>query len=161
MIQEWWQGREPREQLLIGIAGGLTILVAVIFGVIQPLATAKAEARQQLANAQFDIALVERGIQSISGASAGADAPRPAEDADRFRTSLTRSARENGLSIARLQNGSDGSLQITLDDADPAKLFAWLQTMDAEAGGHVLSATMSSRQGERVQAVIELQGASQ
>ncbi|MEL7130171.1 MAG: type II secretion system protein M [Pseudomonadota bacterium] len=161
MIQDWWQGREPRERVLIGVAGVLTVLVAIVFGVFQPLVKAKGDARQQLANAQLDMALVQRGVQNMSGSLSSGDGPRPAEDADQFRTSLTRSARENGLSIARLQSGPDGSLQITLDDADPKKLFAWLQTMNSEAGGHVLSASMSSRQGERVQAVIELQGASQ
>jgi len=71
---------------------------------------------------------------------------------------VTRSAREAGLSIARIQRGSDGTIQLRFDDTDPPRLFAWLASIEAQPGGEIVAASISARSDERIEAVIELRG---
>lgn len=158
MISTWWQGLEPRERLLIGIAGLLSLITVAVFGVIQPISAAKAEARVSLERANQDKDLVERSLQRLRSASA--NRLGPAADNDEFRTWVTSSARAEGLSIARLQNGSDGTLELLFSDVDPTRLYAWLDEVSGVAGGHVVNANLTGRE-DVVQAIIELQGTSQ
>ena len=155
-MMEWWLTREPRERVLLSIAAGLTVLMLLYFGLARPLSNARSSANQSLASAQTDLSIVERGIgvlQSTSVGSAGA-----ARDVDAFRALLTRSARDAGLSIARVQNGATGTVQIRLDDTDPPQLFNWLAEIENQPGGEIMSASITTRNDERIEAVIELRG---
>lgn len=156
-MSNWWQSREPREQVLIGIAALLTLVIIGVFGIYQPVKAANADAKLRLQNAAIDQALVRRGVQTLQGTAA--IEAEPAANADTFRTLVTRSARGSGLSISRLQNSGDGGLQIVFEDVDPVRLFTWLDQMSAEPGGKVVSANISSRDAGMVLATIELQSA--
>jgi len=157
MIADWWNSREPRERILLFTLAGLIALMTLIYGVWQPLVAARSNAVLAVETASADARAFNAGLSRLTGArvSSGQD---PALDVDGFRVSLTQSARAAGLTIERLQNGQEGTVQITFADADPKLLFAWLVNMQQEPGGAVTSASMSG-QHDRVQAVIELQGA--
>lgn len=154
MIKTWWNAAAPRERLLIGIAGGLTVLVILVFGLLQPLLTAKAEARIGLERAQQDQMLVERAVRTVQAAAVGAG---PARDSDAFRADATRAAQSKGLAISRLQSGDDGSVQFVFSDAAAPEIFAWLQEVSQLPGGKPIGASLSKRE-DKVQAVIRLQG---
>ncbi|MEM7662804.1 MAG: type II secretion system protein GspM [Pseudomonadota bacterium] len=155
-MMQWWETREPRERLLLSIAALLTLLVLGYLLVISPLSSAREDASRALASAQADRAIVERGIAAIGSADASSSGAAP--DVDDFRTMVTRSAREAGLSLSRVQRGSDGTIQLRFDDAEPPRLFAWLATIEAEPGGEIVAASISARNDERIEAVIELRG---
>lgn len=155
-MMDWWTSREPRERALLATAGVLTALVLAYFGFWRPLAQAHKSADQALISARADASIVQRGIETLGAGSQQSSGPAP--DVDAFRARLARSAREAGLSIARVQNGADGTIQIRLDDTDPPRLFAWLTTMEDEPGGNILAATLNTRNDERIEAVIELRG---
>lgn len=40
----WWDGRPPRERMLLGVLGALLAAVVLVYGVIKPLQSARAEA---------------------------------------------------------------------------------------------------------------------
>ena len=154
-IDLWWSGSEPRERLLIIIAACLTLLFALWFGVASPLITAKAEARRELTQAIDDKVLIDRALYSLQ--PAGQNITGPASDLDAFRSAISRSAQQRGLSITRLQSGAEGTLQLTFAEASPVEIYAWLEAIANMPGGMVVGASMISRE-EKVQAVIELQG---
>lgn len=156
MIREWWTSREPRERTLLMVLAGLLALTIAYYGIWSPLQNARESARQAVNSAAADYSIVQRGLRSVSAArssSVGA-----AENVDGFRSEITRTAREAGLSIARLQSGAGGSIQISFDDAEPQRLFAWLASLDGQPGGQVIGATLTNRDAATVQAVIELRG---
>ncbi|MEO1407024.1 MAG: type II secretion system protein GspM [Pseudomonadota bacterium] len=155
-MMQWWETREPRERLLLSIAALLTLLVLGYLLVISPLSSAREDAGRALASAQADRAIEERGIAAIGSADASSSGAAP--DVDDFRTMVTRSAREAGLSLSRVQRGSDGTIQLRFDDAEPPRLFAWLATIESEPGGEIVAASISARNDERIEAVIELRG---
>lgn len=155
-MTNWWETREPRERLLLSVAGVLTFLVLGYLLVIQPLSNARQQASQALASAQTDRAIVDRGISVLANTDTTSSGAAP--DVDDFRTMVTRSAREAGLSLSRVQRGSDGTIQLRFDDAEPPRLFAWLATIESQPGGEIVAASISARNDERIEAVIELRG---
>ncbi|MEO0882947.1 MAG: type II secretion system protein M [Pseudomonadota bacterium] len=155
-MTNWWETREPRERLLLSVAGVLTFLVLGYLLVIQPLSNARQQASQALASAQTDRAIVDRGISVLANTDVTSSGAAP--DVDDFRTMVTRSAREAGLSLSRVQRGSDGTIQLRFDDAEPPRLFAWLATIESQPGGEIVAASISARNDERIEAVIELRG---
>lgn len=155
MIREWWVSKTQREQLLVGALAVMTVLVTIVFGVLSPLMSAKTNARSALEQASLDRSLVERAIgtlQASSSTNAG-----PAENIDTFRADVTRAAQARGLSIARLQSGDDGSLQLVFSDATPDLIYAWAWEVSAMPGGQTVEASLTGR-GPIVQAAVRLQG---
>lgn len=155
-MTQWWETREPRERLLLSIAGGLTLLVLGYLLVIRPLSSAGQDADRALNSAQADRSIVERGIAVLSSSDATSAGAAP--DVDDFRSMVTRSAREAGLSLSRVQRGGDGTIQLRFDDTEPPLLFAWLATIENQPGGEIVAASISARNDERIEAVIELRG---
>ena len=154
MIKQWWETREPREKILVGTALFLSAIIAVWFGIVAPLMSAKSDARLELSRTVQDKVFIERALANINRQNN--DVSGPAADGDVFRAAVTRAAQQRGLAIARLQNGSSGTLQLSFTDAVPIELYSWLEDISREAGGTVVSASLSARD-EQVQAVIELQ----
>ncbi|MEL6226342.1 MAG: type II secretion system protein M [Pseudomonadota bacterium] len=156
MIQEWWVQREPRERVLLSVLAALVAMIVAFYGIWSPFAGARDAARSSLQSATVDARFVEQGLVSLASSTTGG--PGPAENVNAFRAQLTASAQTLGLSIARLQSGTDGTLQVSIDDADPTLLYSWLLGLDAQPGGRVVAATLTTRDNATVQAVIELQG---
>lgn len=155
MVMDWWKTREPRERILILIAAVLIVLIGAWYGVISPLANAKADARQGLATAIEDKALIDTALARLDTQSISTIGP--AENFDAFRLDVTNAAQRRGLSIFRLQGNDDGGLQLIFNDVAPNDVFLWLEDISARPGGAVLRANITMR-GDKVQAVIELQG---
>lgn len=155
MIKQWWSGREQREQGLILVAAGLTLGFGLWFGVISPLAEAKAQAREKLSQSIQDKAVIERALARLD-ASSNVMA-EPAGDDDRFRAEIARGAQQSGLALSRVQSGADGTLQLFLQESEPDIIYAWLEDIAQRPGGDVVRATLTSV-NDKVEAVVELQG---
>jgi len=157
-VQAWWAGLAPREHILLAIAGGLTLLFVFAFGLIAPVQKAHSNAHSVLEATTKDYILVKRTVNQLdAGASQFVG---KADDIDQFRLMVTQTAKQNALSITRLQSADDNSLQIILDTADPTRLYAWLEELSTLPGGVISGATIEGLEGGQVQAVIELVAAS-
>jgi type II secretory pathway component PulM len=154
-MKQFWKLREPREKILILIAGGLSFVVLVWFGVAAPLYQANMNAHRDLRQAIADRELIERSLAGVT--SRGPTAIGAATDFDTFRADVTRSAQQNGLAISRLQGNADGSLQLVISDALPSDIFLWLEEISTFPGGEPVRANLSVRD-DKLQAVIDLQG---
>lgn len=156
MIGSWWAVREPREKVLIMIAGALSLGVVAWFGIISPLMGANGLAKRDLLLAIEDKALVETALTRLSATREVARGP--AEDFDVFRSEVTSLAQASGLAIFRLQAGADGTLQVNFNEVAPEDLFSWLEQIGARPGGDIVRASLVHK-GDAVQAVIDFQGA--
>lgn len=152
---QFWKLREPREKILIMVAGALSVLVLLWFGVAGPLYEGNVNARKDLQQAIADKTLIE---QSLANVTLGKQAPiGAATDFDTFRSDVTRIAQQKGLAISRLQGNADGSLQLVFNDASPSELFLWLEEISTYPGGEPVRANLSVRD-DKLQAIIDLQG---
>ncbi len=151
-MMTWWSERAPRERLLIGSAAILALFVLVVQGILVPLSSARSEAKSRYERAVASFDTVRLGIMTAPPETAS-----PAAARSDFRVYATGLARDRGLSVSRIQSGSDGGLVIAMDDADPRLIFAWLREVRTQPGGEVRSATIVQR-GEGVRATIEFAG---
>lgn len=156
MLQERWKGWTAAERSIVVGVALFALVVALVFGVLSPIQTAKQNAMRAHTQITQDVGLVENGIANLrarSAVSVGA-----ATDVDRFRAQVTQMAQTRGLSVVRLQNGAQGSVQLYFADAAPGAIYQWLEDISTLPGSRVISGNLLGRD-EGVQAEIELQGA--
>lgn len=156
MLKEKWQSWTSTERMIVAGVGVFALFVGLVFGIVTPLQSAKNEALLARDSAAQDVVLVESGIARLSAGS-GSDTGS-ATDIDGFRLQVTQFAQQRGLSIARLQNGGEGSVQLTFSGASPAELYQWLEDISSLPGSRVISGNLLGRE-EGIEAEIELRGA--
>ena len=66
VVLDWWSGLAPREQLLVGVAGGALALVLVWFALVQPIRGSVRAAEERVAVAEQEIELAERLRRELS-----------------------------------------------------------------------------------------------
>jgi type II secretory pathway component PulM len=59
-IKQLWQGRAPREQLLLGIAGAALLLVIFVYGIVKPYRAYTEELENEIAQQASFVAKMER-----------------------------------------------------------------------------------------------------
>ncbi|GHF17339.1 hypothetical protein GCM10017044_09640 [Kordiimonas sediminis] len=65
-----------------------------------------------------------------------------------LRTIMTESSSAAGVSINRLQPGSDGGLTVWLNAVEAPKLFSWLTVLEDEYGVSAVKASVQKTQGD-------------
>ena len=154
----WWRGLAPRERYLIAGAVGLTILVVLVQFVILPMSAARAGLRADLEKANRDLERIETAYFQLRAAGVSASAAsQTSVDIDRFKAELTQSAREKGLSIARLQDNS-GRVGLTIDRSDPRLVFFWLEDIETRLGATIARLSLEQAGGELVRVTVEFDG---
>ena len=129
-MMEWWSSREPRERLLIRLAIGVSLLAFLLHFLILPAWRANGVAKVRNLEAARTLDVV--------GAALGArqtDAPRRmAPPMEGLRAGVVALARQRGLSVSRVQGGSEGEVTIAMDSAPPEQVFGWLSDVQASYG---------------------------
>lgn len=118
-MRTWWDAREPRERVLLGVLGALFGLFVAVFAVVLPVVDAQSRAEAALLRAQADARIVARINAPAPGAA------RTAFD----RTALLSAAREQGLQITRIDTQGDAALVVWIDDAQTAPLYALFEQL--------------------------------
>lgn len=160
MITTWWAACAPREKWLVGIAGMLTVLVVLGFGILAPLNAAKKDARLRFDQMSKDYVLVERAVQRLAASGSALRGGGPATDNDSFRSQVTQMAQQSGLAIARIQANEDGGVQLVFSDVSPSLMYGWLEQVSRLPGGATYSANVTRRE-DTIQAIVELRGSRQ
>lgn len=117
---QWWDGREPRERILLGVLSGLVAVFLIIFVVVLPLRAATSTADARLDRAKAELALVSR-----LSPPAGAAGPRAPFD----RSVLITAARAQNVKLTRVQPDGDGAFSVWIDDAETAPLYAFFDDL--------------------------------
>lgn len=158
----WWQGLSLREKALIGSAGGLLAILVILYGIVTPLHSRRAEARLERQQAADGLAQLERlaaAERARSPVSTGiAVSTGTALNPDAFKAAVTRSAQQSGLAIARLQGGQEGRFSLVFEQADSRQLFYWLNEVETRLSGRVERLSIDQAGGGRVRATVEISG---
>ncbi|MEL6692633.1 MAG: type II secretion system protein GspM [Pseudomonadota bacterium] len=157
-MMAWWTGLADRERLLISMAGLLTALVVVWQFVLVPTASARAEARANLEEADRNLARIQETYmrKRAQGAAAPANARPTSASIEDFKAAVTGSASDIGLSIARLQGDTDTSVRLVFENADPRLIFLWLEDVQAKHSGQVMRFNMEEAGGGLVRVNVDL-----
>ncbi|MEO1305644.1 MAG: type II secretion system protein GspM [Pseudomonadota bacterium] len=143
-MSDWWSNLAARERVLIAIAGLLTVIVIGWQFVLLPTMTARAEASVRLAEADRTLSRIQQSyiLQRAIGAASPINARPTSSGIDEFRASITSSASEIGLAIARLQGNDPSSVRLVFEDADPRLIFLWLENIQARYSAQIVRFSM-------------------
>ena len=143
-FKNWFSARSAREQYLLSVAGGLALLMLIIFGMILPGYNAIDSAEKEL-----DAATKRRGNIEASVALAKANSGSPAMAVIASGTSLesvvSSSATASGFEIADGAAMGVDEYRFRLASIKAGALFAWLTGLEAQG---IELAQISVRKGE-------------
>lgn len=122
-VTGWWDGREPRERLLLMVLAGLASLFLIIFVVVLPLRALTSNAQSDLVRAKSNLALVSR--LTPSQGTAGLRAPFD-------RSVLITVARTQNVKLTRVQPDGEGSFSVWIDDAETQPLYGFFEGLIGE-----------------------------
>ena len=134
-----WQRLQPRERLSLSLLGGFLLVVLFYLLLWQP---AQQRLRDAQAYFQQERALhlyLEQNTElarQMSRTSPVSLAP------EQLQGLVTQSAQQSGLTIESFDNGSDGSLQVTLPGASYPGLLRWFEELQA-AGASLAEVSIS------------------
>jgi type II secretory pathway component PulM len=148
-VTAWWDGREPRERLLLAVLSALVTVFLIIFAVILPLQAAITTAKADLNRAKFNLALVSR-LNPQQGAAAG---PRAAFD----RSVLITVAREQNVKLTRVQPDGEGSFSVWIDEAETQPLYGFFNGLIGDYAVSVDRVVVSADANGRLSAQFTVQ----
>lgn len=127
-IRLWFAALSQREQYLVAIAGALTTVVVVIFGILLPLLSAIEQAE-----ADHDEAVQRRGriVATVDAAQKQpkSDGAQASSDIDLV---VTQGAAEKGFDLLKSPNAAPGEISFRIDKARSPALLAWLTELEAQ-----------------------------
>ncbi|WP_336960042.1 type II secretion system protein M [Sphingobium aquiterrae] len=127
-FKSWWAERNPRERVLVAVAGLLLAIVILWLGVARPV-----ESGIRSAVEAHDIAL-DRNAAIRSRVAVLKGVPRAPSGAslgpiDQF---IGQSAGEAGFTLERNQPQGAGRVEIAIASARPRALFGWLAALEGQ-----------------------------
>lgn len=127
-LKTWFAGLSPREQWLVGVAGGLAGIVLLVFGLILPAMSAIDDAKIAHDEAVQRRGRIEATVAAATGQrSAGTQVAGAAID-----LIVMQSAAEQSFDIAKSANAAPGQMTFRMDQARASALFAWLAELETQ-----------------------------
>ncbi len=127
-VRNWFLGLSRREQYLVGIAGGLTAWVVLVFGLILPALSAIDSAKLELDEAVQRRGRIEASVERASQQKPADPQPSNAD----IGLVVTQSAAEQGFDIIKSTGGGAGQIGFRIDRARAPALLAWLSGLEAQ-----------------------------
>lgn len=121
-LRGWWGGLSPRERWLVGTLGALPGLLILVFGIVQPLQTARAQALADIRTYETLTARVRAAGTLVAPGSQ--PAPRPGAPVEAAQAA----ARERGVAVtlAPVATGLGGQLTDTAYE----NLIGWIADVE-------------------------------
>ncbi|PLR28789.1 type II secretion system protein M [Caulobacter zeae] len=140
-----WDGRTPRERVMLGVMAAAIIGVAGFYGVVAPLRHASDDVRERLHEAREQSA----ALRLASGA------PAPSKpDSRPVAVIVEASAASLAVPIARKRQESDGAFTVWITAIDARALLPWAASLEREAGLDVAGFTASRLDNGFVEAEV-------
>lgn len=155
------QSLSERERGLLGGAGVLFALLILIVGVYLPMREARDEAneRERFATDSFEMvatlaAEAKRLRQNGTVSDSRAIMPRDVSE----RVLISRSARQAGIIISRIQPTDSGALTLWIDSVSSQAFFVWVKALDTSYGISPNNVSLQPEADGMVRVQIEFQG---
>lgn len=130
-FRAWWQGREPRERVMLALMAAMLAAFTWWYGLLWPLRALREDAGERYDRAALALQAAEAEIASLAAAG---DTMRPPAAGEALQTRLLASLREAGISPSRQRTAADGAFVIEFDRVASPELFGWLgQLAEREA----------------------------
>lgn len=130
-VKDWFIALSRREQILVGVAGMLLLMCALVFGVIRPLwlgSFAAKESYQQQAYAAAELDARYALLQSSPAAIAPADSA-PTGSLIQL---LTSDAEARSITLSANNPSAQGGASIAIDSINPNSFFTWVIALEKQ-----------------------------
>lgn len=142
-MKDWWKAREPREQWLLLLGGGVALTVLIFQYVWEPSTRFVSQQRTVLATALSERADVRRAVSNR------VDGPMEPRSQQPLQLLLTQTADLYGLTLSRIVPAEDNGFNVWLDEARPVLFYAWVAELEREYGVRVGKASLRRNSDER------------
>lgn len=149
-MSAWWNDLSRREQLLIGVAGGLLTVFLFTLLVVRPILQWRADAVLQAEQARDGYEMVATAA-ALGGEGAAVTAPRAATP---LRQAITTSAVAAQIELVRIGAETDGQIEVQPAPVDGDRLFQWLADLEKTYAVKAAFADMTRVEGGLVNAQI-------
>ncbi|RRT96820.1 type II secretion system protein GspM [Stenotrophomonas sp. 278] len=125
-LRTWWSQRDRREQQLLAVMTVMVAAFALWFGLYRPLdrmSNLAAGQRTQAAAQLYATRTAATSLRDLRERHA-----RPGT-VDELRALVLESAVSSGLTLSREHHDPQSGVDIEVESAQPAQLFAWLDTL--------------------------------
>lgn len=120
--QQWWGGLSTRERWLVGLLGGLLAALVLVFGIINPLQAARAQALADIRSYETLTARVRAaGVLVPAGSQPQLRSEPPAQAAEAL-------ARDAGLVVTAAPAGA--GITATLAEAPYEAVVGWIAAVE-------------------------------
>lgn len=154
MLRSYWDERSPREQILYAVMGALVAVLLFSVVVLQPLQSFHARSQTDYAASMRLYRSIQQDAQSVRELRAGSQVQAGSQQS--IRSIVGSLALGEGIAIARMIPGDDGSLAVTVERADTAAVMRWLVNLEERYGIRVASSTLDRHETGMTQASVVL-----
>lgn len=149
-LKTWYFALTSRERVLVSVAGVLTAVVVVIFGILLPTMSALEQAKSGLDEAVQRRGRIEAAVEAASLQKPAAALPAQA-DIDLV---VTQGAAEKGFDLLKPTNSAPGQVDFRIEQARAPALLAWLSELESQG---ISVSTITMRGGTNGSVTVEAQ----
>ena len=149
-LKTWYFALTSRERVLVSVAGILTAVVVVIFGILLPTMSALEQAESGLDEAVQRRGRIEAAVEAASLQKPAAALPAQA-DIDLV---VTQGAAEKGFDLLKPTNSAPGQVDFRIEQARAPALLAWLSELESQG---ISVSTITMRGGTNSSVTVEAQ----
>lgn len=149
-LKTWYFALTSRERVLVSVAGILTAVVVVIFGILLPTMSALEQAESGLDEAVQRRGRIEAAVEAASLQKPAAALPAQA-DIDLV---VTQGAAEKGFDLLKPTNSAPGQVDFRIEQARAPALLAWLSELESQG---ISVSTITIRGGTNGSVTVEAQ----
>ena len=149
-LKTWSFALTSRERVLVSVAGILTAVVVVIFGILLPTMSALEQAESGLDEAVQRRGRIEAAVEAASLQKPAAALPAQA-DIDLV---VTQGAAEKGFDLLKPTNSAPGQVDFRIEQARAPALLAWLSELESQG---ISVSTITMRGGTNGSVTVEAQ----
>ncbi len=135
MIKEYLNSLSVRERSLISIMLGLLVLVLLYMAVYRPIVDARDESARILRNAEAVYSTVKQAVVAVSSRQGSEkQTSTTTENTQPIRIRVAVAARENNVSVSRIQPDQQGNLTLWIENVSTQDFYVWLTELYSKDG---------------------------
>jgi general secretion pathway protein M len=144
-MKEWFEQLEPRERLLVMIAGGLVVFTLIVMLGIRPILNQSKRGHELVADKRELLAELS-DVAARLGPQRGTPQANASGTSQSLVLVIDQSTRSSGLAQHLKRNQPDGasSIRLRFEDAPFDTLIQWLQGLQNQHGISVTSANIDT-----------------
>jgi general secretion pathway protein M len=127
-MRTWFEGRTPREKVLLAMMAAGLLGVLLWLAVFRPLAQASVGAERRFEQAAREATAVQAATARLK------NLPRTVQAAADPARAVSETAAAEGLSLSRVEPDPTGGVQVAVNGVAPMRLFPWLAQLQTAHG---------------------------